>query len=63
MLTRTTKKHLMSRNRSYAKRVRNSKCRGAGPAACRGRTGCKYTKGKKRTFCRKSRNTKRVRHH
>ncbi len=59
--TRTMKRHSLSRKRSYAKRVRASPCRGKGPAACRGRSGCKYTKGKKRSFCRKSRNTKRMR--
>ena len=45
--TRTMKRHSLSRKRSYAKRVRASPCRGKGPAACRGRSGCKYTKGKK----------------
>ncbi|MDC1321564.1 hypothetical protein N8261_06350 [Flavobacteriaceae bacterium] len=55
------RKHSASKKRSYARRVRKSPCRGKGPAACRGRSGCKYTKGKKRTFCRKSRNAKRMR--
>jgi len=42
-----------------AKRVRSSHCRRKGPAACRGTKGCKYSKGKKRSFCRKTKNTKR----
>lgn len=50
-----------STRRSYRRRVRTSKCRGAGPAACRARAGCKYASGKKRNFCRKSRNTRRRR--
>ena len=50
-----------STRRSYRRRVRGSKCRGAGPAACRGRVGCKYASGRKRSFCRKTRNTKRGR--
>jgi len=59
MKTRSTQKKLTSRKRAYRKRVKTSKCRGKGPAACRGTSGCKYSsKGKKRSFCRKSRNTK-----
>ena len=50
-----------STRRSYRRRVRSSKCRGAGPAACRGRVGCKYASGRKRSFCRKTRNTRRRR--
>ena len=59
--TRTMRKRSASRSRkrSYARRVRKSPCRGKGPAVCRSKSGCKYTKGKKRTFCRKSRNAKR----
>ena len=59
--TRSMHRRSVSRKRSYARRVRKSHCRGAGPAACRGRSGCKYTKGKKRSFCRKSRNHKKMR--
>lgn len=59
MKTRATSKNLATRKRIYRKRVKTSKCRGKGPAVCRGTSGCKYSsKGKKRTFCRKSRNTK-----
>lgn len=50
-----------SRNRSYARRVRKSPCRGKGRATCRRTSGCKYSSGKKRSFCRKNRNTKRMR--
>ena len=59
--TRSMRKAQMSRKRSYARRVRKSPCRGKGPATCRRTSGCKMSKGKKRTFCRKSRNTKRAR--
>ena len=49
-----------SARRSYRKRVRSSPCRGKGPAVCRATKGCKYSsKGKKRSFCRKTKNTKR----
>ena len=59
--TRTMRKRsaIAARKRSYARRVRKSHCRGKGPAVCRSKPGCKYTKGKKRTFCRKTRNAKR----
>ena len=59
--TRSMRKAQMSRKRSYARRVRKSPCRGKGPATCRRTSGCKMSKGKKRTFCRKSRNTKKAR--
>jgi hypothetical protein len=48
-----------SARRSYRKRIRSSHCRQKGPAACRGTKGCKYSSGKKRSFCRKTKNTKR----
>ena len=47
--------------RSYRRRVRTSQCRGAGPAACRGRKGCKYASGRKRSYCRRTKNTRRRR--
>jgi len=59
--TRGAKRRSLSRKRSYARRVRRSHCRGKGPAACRGTSGCKYSSGKKRSFCRKNKNTKRMR--
>jgi hypothetical protein len=48
-----------SARRTYRKRIRSSHCRQKGPAACRGTKGCKYSSGKKRSFCRKTKNTKR----
>jgi len=59
--TRRARKSKSSARRSYRRRVRGSKCRGAGPAACRGRSGCKYASGRKRNFCRKTKNTRRRR--
>lgn len=59
--TRRARKSKSSARRSYRRRVRGSKCRGAGPAACRGRSGCKYASGRKRNFCRKTKNTRRSR--
>ena len=58
--TRSTRKAHASRNRSYARRVRKSPCRAKGPATCRRTAGCKYSRGSKRSFCRKSANTKRT---
>lgn len=46
-----------AKKRSYARSVKKSHCRGKGRATCRRTSGCKYTQGKKRTFCRKSKNT------
>lgn len=54
-----TRKSLKSRRRSYARRAKASHCKGKGPAACRGAPGCKVASGKKRSFCRKSRSTRR----
>ncbi len=45
--------------RIYRKRVSKSPCRGKTAKACGKSRGCKSAKGKKRTFCRKSGNTKR----
>lgn len=59
--TRAMRKMSVSRKRSYAKRVRSSPCRSKGPAVCRSMKNCKYTKGKKRSFCRKATNSKRTR--
>lgn len=48
-----------SRRRAYAKHRRSSRCtlkkRGA---ACKRTTGCKWARGKKRSFCRRSSNRK-----
>lgn len=47
--------------RSYRRRVRASKCRGKKGYSCAAAPGCKMSKGKKRRFCRKSKNTRRQR--
>jgi hypothetical protein len=56
-----TRKMRLSARRSYKRRTRKSPCRGKGPAVCRGTSGCKYSSGKKRSFCRKGKNTRRHR--
>lgn len=53
------KKPRSSAKRSYRKRVKTSKCRGKRASSCRQAPGCKMSMGKKRSFCRKSRNTRR----
>ena len=55
--TRSMRKLSASKKRTYARRVRKSPCRGKGRATCRRTSGCKYSSGKKRSFCRKSKNT------
>ena len=45
--------------RAYRKRVKTSACRGLQRRTCKGKSGCKYSSGSKRKFCRKSRNTRR----
>ena len=59
--TRKMKKSLNSVRKVYRSRLRTSKCRGKGPASCRGTSGCKVASGRKRSFCRKRSNTKRKR--
>ena len=46
----------------YRKRVKGSKCRGMMTAKCRSSKSCKMALGKKRSFCRKTGNTKRPRY-
>ena len=55
-MTRSRKATLKNRAKTYRKRVKKNKsgCRKKGPAACRGKSGCKYASGKKRSFCRRS---------
>lgn len=55
-------KNRSTAKRSYRKRVKNSKCRGLKTAKCRHRPGCKMSLGKKRSFCRKTRNAKHRKH-
>ena len=50
-----------SARRSYRRRVRSSKCRGLKPGMCVAKDGCKMSRGKKRSFCRKSKSTRRAR--
>ena len=45
---------------SYRKRVKSSNCRGLMRAKCRTHANCKMTSGKKRQYCRKLKNTRRV---
>lgn len=51
-----------SARQDYRRRVRSSACRGLRGRTCNNKPGCSYTsKGTKRSFCRKSHNTKRLR--
>ena len=59
-VTRAVRKRMGSRKRSYARRLRASPCRGKKAYACVAKPGCKMSKGKKRSFCRKSRNSRRM---
>ena len=59
--TRAHSRKMSSARRSYRRRVKASHCRGKGPAVCRGTSGCKYASGRKRSFCRKSKVTRRRR--
>jgi len=52
-----------SAKRSYRKRIAASKCRGLHTAKCRSNKSCKMAFGKKRSFCRKVRNTHRAKKH
>lgn len=45
----------------YRKRVKSSSCRGLRGRTCDKRPGCKSARGTKRSFCRKSGNTRRLR--
>jgi len=56
VMTRQRKATLKANRKKYRKRVKanNNGCRKKGPAVCRGKSGCKYASGKKRSFCRRS---------
>ena len=57
--TRAQTKKLLSKRKSYRKRVKTSKCRSKPRYACAATKGCKLTKsGKRKTYCRKSSNHK-----
>ena len=47
--------------RSYRRRVKSSQCRGVHRAICNTIAGCKMTRGASRSFCRKNKNTRRLR--
>lgn len=59
MKTRAAHKKSASARRSYRRRVKSSKCRGLKSTTCNSTSGCKMTKGKKRSFCRKAKITRR----
>ncbi len=59
--TRAMRRASLSRRRSYRRRVKSSACRGKGPAVCRSMDNCKYSSGRKRSYCRKAKNTRRHR--
>jgi|TARA_B110000858_G_C17507948_1_gene339092 hypothetical protein len=50
----------LTTKRIYRKRVKKSPCRGKNKVSCRSTSGCKVSKGRKRTFCRKKLNTKKT---
>ena len=52
-----------SARRSYRRRVRSSHCRSSSGMNCASSKGCKRTRpsAKRRSFCRKARNTRRKR--
>jgi len=52
-------KVVSSAKRSYRRRVKSSKCRGLKPGMCVAKSGCKFSRGTKRAFCRKSKSTRR----
>lgn len=55
--TRSQRAAALAKRRLYRKRVKNSTCRGAKQYKCARKAQCKFTKGKKRTYCRKTKNT------
>lgn len=55
--TRSMRRLTASKKRVYARRVRKSPCRGKAKSTCKRTSGCKYSSGKKRSFCRKSKNS------
>ena len=46
---------------AYRMRIKSSACRGLRGRTCNKRPGCKSASGTKRSFCRKSKNTRRLR--
>jgi hypothetical protein len=48
----------LKKRRAYRARVKRSSCRGKRGRTCNKTKGCKYTRGKKRKYCRKKKNRK-----
>jgi hypothetical protein len=48
----------LRKRRAYRSRVKKSSCRGKRGRTCNKTKGCKYTRGKKRKYCRKKKNTR-----
>ena len=62
MLTRSMarkKRPTYSAKASYRRKLKQSSCRGKLAYACVTKPECKYTKGKKRKYCRKKKNQSR----
>lgn len=59
--TRSRVLSLKRARKSYRRRVKASSCRGKRARTCTKSHGCKHAKGKKRSFCRKKKNTRRRR--
>ena len=57
--TRAMHRRSLSKRRSYRRRVKSSACRGKSPAVCRSMDNCKFV-GKRRRFCRKASNKRRL---
>jgi hypothetical protein len=55
---KTSKKSAKSVLKLYRAALMKSECRKKGPAVCRSKANCKVASGKKRSFCRKSKNGK-----
>lgn len=47
-----------SKKRSYRAHGKSSPCKKLGRATCRRKSGCKQATGRKRAFCRRTRNRK-----
>ena len=58
MKTRSATRKRSDKRKVYRSRIKKSKCRRLGPATCRRTDGCKYARGTKRRFCRKSKNSR-----
>lgn len=50
-----------SARKSYRRRGKTSQCKGVHRAICSTIAGCRMTKGARRSFCRKNKNTRRLR--